>query len=259
MNDAQSLPTVLMLGALEALLNQAVAANPSQLPRLRSLHGCVVRLRLERPSFSLYVLVAEDGIEFLPDYEGHVDVRIRTQLGPLVQWFLLPQSTIGDHPALRITGDEKRLETLYLLLDELKIWSVLRQWFEQHIRLGKVLEILKREDPSWLAKLDALQEQLQSIGYEQARQRLIQEEILEALKELPRELQRQRRRDTLWITSGLLLLLAAFATALGLIPVAHFPEGWNFRPDNLQTWILATSGFTLILSRLVWPQSPTKY
>ena len=94
MSSPSSLTGLLMYGALETLLNQALTGDERGREQLAALDGTVVRLRGESPMWVLYVLIYDDGVERLSDYEGPVDVRVRGALGAMLHWLLAPNS--GD-------------------------------------------------------------------------------------------------------------------------------------------------------------------
>ena len=247
MEQQQSLTRLLALGALETVLNQALALEGQSADRLAALHGTVVRIRLERPATSIYMLLAEDGIEILHDYEGSVDIRIRTSVGALLHWLMAPGAIAADDDQIRITGNEPQLSQLLGAMAEFDLWGALRSWFDDHLRLEDLLALLRREDPRWFARLEQVSERVEQIAAELGRQRLLQEEVLDALHSLTRGMRRERRLDLLFLCSGMTLLFGAFATATGQIPVLLLQA-----EAGLQTLIMASIGLTLILSRILF-------
>lgn len=247
MEEQQSLTRFLTLSALETVLNQAIALNPTLAARLPALHGTVIRIRLSRPATSLYLLLVEDGVEFLEGYEGQVHIRIHTSLGALLQWLLAPGAEADDQDRIRISGSEPQLELLQALVAEFDLWSAVRRWLDEHVRMEDVLALLRREDPRWLAQLQQVGVQVDLIATELGRQRLLQEEILDELMGLKRGMRRERRLDLLFLCSGMTLLFAAFATATGQLPLL-----WQQPDTAAQTLLLASLGLTLILSRVLF-------
>ena len=247
MEEQRSLTRFLTLGALETVLNQALALDGQAAARLSALHGTVVRIRLDKPATSLYILLVEDGIEVLHDYEGPVHIRVRTSLGALLQWLLAPAADLADDDRIRITGNEPQLGLLLSAVAEFDLWTAMRRWLDEHVRIEDLLALLRREDPRWLARLDQVCGQVEQIANELGRQRLLQEEILDAVLGLKRGMRRERRLDLLFLSSGMTLLFGAFATATGQLPLLllHAETG-------MQTLVLASLGLTLILSRLLF-------
>lgn len=247
MEESQSISRFLMLGALETLLNQALELEGNARSRLQALHGTVIRVRSERPVFSVYLLLCEDGVEVLHDYEGHVDIRIRATLGSLVHSILAPGSALPDAEKVRITGPEDRVELLSRLLLDFDLWTALRHWLENHVRLEEVLRWLRREDPAWVGRIDDLAAQVSGLGLEMGRQRLLLEEVLDEIQGFKRGLRRERQLDMLFLCSGMALLLAAFASANGQLPIS-VPD----MKQGIQTLVLASIGLTLIMSRILF-------
>ena len=247
MDDNTSLTRFLMLGALETLLNQAVELDPDLAAALRQLHGTVIRVRSERPVFSIYLLLYEDGIEVLGEYEGHVDVRLRGSLGALLQWILAPNSDQGADDPVRVTGPEHSVQTLSRAVASFSLWQALRHWLEQHVQIDQVVAWLRREDPRWLGKLETLAEDVSLIGRELGRQRLLLEEVLDEIVGFKHGLRRERQLDMLFLCSGMVLIVAAFASASGQLPILYLDV-----QRGLQTLALGSLGLTLILSRILF-------
>jgi hypothetical protein len=249
--EQPSITRFLMLGALETLLNQALEMEGNTGERLQALHGTVVRLRCERPSFSLYLLICEDGIEILENYEGRIDVRVRSSLGALLQWIL----TAGAPPEennIQINGADETVDLLVRALQEFDLWSTLRLWLDQHVRMHDVLTLLRREDPRWLATLERLSSDVSSLGEEIGRQRLLQEEILEEIRGLKAGLRRERSLDMVSLLAGAALLFAAFASSDGQLPILI-----QDIQQGTQTLFLASLGLTLVLTRILFGHRQT--
>ncbi|MDF1629409.1 MAG: SCP2 sterol-binding domain-containing protein [Alcanivoracaceae bacterium] len=247
MEQQQSLTRLLALGTLETVLNQAIALESQSAARLTALHGTVVRIRLEKPATSIYMLLAEDGIEILHDYEGSVDIRIRANLGALLHWLIAPGAIAADDEHIRITGNEPQLGQLLAAMAEFDLWGALRSWVDNHLRLEDLVVLLRREDPRWFNRLEQVSDRVELIADELGRQRLLQEEVLDALHGLTKGMRRERRLDLLFLCSGMSLLFGAFATASGQLPVLLLET-----EAGLQTLIMASIGLTLILSRILF-------
>ena len=245
-NHSSSVTRFLMLGALETLINQAIAHEPRARDRLQRLHGTAVRVRTERPHAVLYLLIYEDGVEVLPDFDGYVHVRIRGTLGAMLQWALSPNAPLPEADQIRILGPEDRIAVLATTVSEFSLWSIVRNWLDDHVRLNDLLAVLRREDPQWLGRLQGLPQQVDALATEVAHQRLLQEEVLAELLLLKQEMRRARRLDAAGIITGLLLLLAALGTLTSVLPVAAAISA------TTQAMLLASAGFTLLVSRLLW-------
>ncbi|WP_232802475.1 SCP2 sterol-binding domain-containing protein [Alloalcanivorax mobilis] len=235
-----------MHGALETLLNQVLTGHPRGREQLAALHGTVVRLRGESPLWALYVLIYEDGLELLGDYEGPVDVRVRGSLGAMLHWLLVPNSA-DDDQQLRITGPADTLQRLQRMVSEFSLWPLVRNWLDDHVRLRELMTLLRREDPAWLERLADLPDRVGAIAAEVARQQLLQEDILEELRGLRQELRRARRLDLGFTLGGVLLVMLALLRALG-----QWQHTWHSLASDTLSLAMIGLGLLLILARLLY-------
>lgn len=230
-----------MLGGLSSLANQSLSLVEGASEKLAATSDLVVRVRLERPAIVIYALLHKDGVEFLSEYEGQVDIRIRSTLGDLLQFLLMPDSSLPE--TIHVQGDETQIASLAELLDHVSFWAVARGWLDRYVRMNDLLGLLGKEDPKWLTRLQGLPENVRQLAQDLARQHLLQEDILQELVRLRHQLGRQRRLDLFFIVTGLLLLFGALSTMSGNLPLwlAH------------QTALLGSAGAAMLLSRLLSP------
>ncbi|MGB2248383.1 MAG: SCP2 sterol-binding domain-containing protein [Alcanivorax sediminis] len=245
MPQTGSFPQLIVLGGLESALNQALTATPSGRQHLADLHGTVVRIRAERPLWVLYVLIYEDGIELLPEYEGNVDVRIRGPLGGMLHW-LFSSSALEDQEELRVTGHEEQIRQLTALIEQFSLWPLIRNWLDDHVRLKELLTILRREDPVWLEKLATLPEQMGQLAEQVAHQQLLQEDILDELKQLRSELRRNRKLDLFFSLTGTLLVLLSVLKAANLWNVT-----WHALQQDILSLAMLSLGIACLVARLL--------
>jgi len=246
MDEQPSATRFLVLGTLETLLNQTLTFSPGAREHLAALHGTVVRVRMERPMAVLYILVYEDGVEVMQDFEGHVDVRIRAPLGALLQWLVAPGNEAAREN-IRVLGPDELVHQLQQAMEAFSLWEGVRQWLENHVQLDQLLNLLRRQDPAWLSQLHGLPAQMQELNRELARQRLLQEDILAEVRALKVNLGRERRLDLFCLFAGLTLVLGALASATG-----HLPLLSNAGDQAVQAFLLGSLGLTLILSRILF-------
>ncbi len=246
MDDQSSATRLLVLGTLETLLNQTLVFSPDAREHLAPLHGTVVRVRMEKPMAVLYILVYEDGVEVMQDFEGHVDVRVRAPLGALLQWTIAPGSEAAREN-IRVLGPDEQVLQLQRAMEAFGIWEGIRQWLEKHVQLDQLLNLLRHQDPAWLSQLHGLPAQMQELNRELARQRLLQEDILAEIRALKVSLSRERRLDLFCLFTGLALLMGALATASG-----HLPPLVVTGDEATQALLLGSLGLTLILSRILF-------
>tara|TARA_A100001391_G_scaffold91656_4_gene60507 strand:- start:4 stop:753 length:750 start_codon:yes stop_codon:yes gene_type:complete len=248
MTSPSSLPGLFMYGALETLLNQALTGDPRGREQLTALHGTAVRLRGEQPMWVLYVLIYEDGVELHDDYEGPVDVRVRGPLGAMLHWLLAPNSADAEEN-LRITGPADTLDKLQRMVGEFSLWPLVRNWLDDHVRLKELLAVLRREDPVWLEQLAGLPDRVGELAAQMARQQLLQEDILEELRELRRDIRHARRLDLAFLVAGLGLMLVALLRALG-----HWQDTWHALAHDHASLAMISFGLALIIGRLLHRQ-----
>lgn len=245
MTSPSTLSGLLMYGALETLLNQALTGDSRGRDQLAALHGTAVRVRGENPMWVLYVLIYEDGVELHGEYEGPVDVRVRGPLGAMLHWLLVPNSDDAEQ-ALRITGPADTLEKLQSMIGEFSLWPLARNWLDDHVRLNDLLALLRREDPVWLEKLAELPDQVDALTARMARQQLMQEDVLAEVRALRRDIRRARRLDLAFLSAGLALVMVALMRAAG-----QWPTTWRVLTQDYLSLALLSLGLALVLGRLL--------
>ena len=245
MPETTSFPQLIVLGGLESALNQALTGTQQGRERLAALHGTVVRIRAERPRSVLYVLIYEDGVELLTDYEGNVDIRVRGPLGGMVHW-LFASEPLEDHESLRITGSEEQVAQLAELINQFSLWPLIRNWLDDHVRLKELLALLRREDPVWLEQLATLPRQVGQLAEQMAQQQLLQEDILDELRQLRGEFQRARKLDQFFTLTGMLLILLSLMKASNL-----WETTWHALQQDFLSLAMLSLGIACLVIRLL--------
>ena len=240
------LPTTAFLyGLLADLLNQALTSDESGRARLAALDGIVVRIRAEKPAWALYLLIGRDGIELRAEHDGPVDVRLRGPLGAMLHWLFIADQ---DQPAesLRIQGASEIRRQLRDLAADFSLWTLVRSWFEEHVPMQALLDLLRREDPVWLTRLSALPDQVETLATQMARSQLLQEDILEEVRGLRREMRRARRFDLAFTLGGMILIALSLLRAFG-----NGHSVWLALSGDPLSLALISLGIALIAGRLV--------
>ncbi|ERP92113.1 hypothetical protein Q670_10875 [Alcanivorax sp. P2S70] len=245
MPQSGSFPQLVVLGGLESALNQALTGTQAGRDKLAALHGTVVRVRAERPLWVLYVLIYEDGVELLTDYEGAVDVRVRAPLGALVHW-VFARDPLSEQSAIRINASDEHLARLNDLIETFSLWPLIRNWLDDHVRLKELLGLLRREDPVWLEKLASLPAEVGQLAEQVARQQLLQEDILEELQQLRGDLKRARRLDQFFSLTGMLLILFSVLKTAGL-----WETSWHALQQDTLSLAMLSLGIACLIARLV--------
>lgn len=245
MSQTRDFPQLLLLGGLESALNQALSGTPKGREKLAALHGTVVRIRADRPRWVLYVLIYEDGIELLTDYEGSVDIRVRGPLGAMVHW-LFASDDLEEHENLRVNGSDAHIAQLAALIQHFSLWPLIRNWLDDHVRLKELLELLRREDPIWVEKLAGLPQQVGDLADQVAEQQLLQEDLLKEIRELRAGLRAARRNDTAFTLVGTLLILLSFLKTSAL-----WSPTWHALQQDALSLAMLSLGITCFVIRLL--------
>lgn len=244
---------IILIGGLEALLNQAMRTASAEPSLLHALNGTVVRIRSERPRAVLYVLIYEDGLELLSEYEGHTDIHVRAPLGTMLYWlFTGSHDTAQDDEQIRINGDAEKIASLAQLVDTFNLWTIVRQWLDDHVRLRELLDMLRREDPIWLEKLASVPKQVGALTEKIVAQYQLQQQILDELHTVRDEFHRSRHLDAALVIVGFSLIIATFLNALGLWQAA-----WRALSQEPASLVFLGLGVVCLVIRL-WPVSTRK-
>lgn len=198
----------LALSSLEFLLNQALTGDVSAKEQLKLLDGNVIRVRVEKPDDVFFIIFHADGVEVLTEFSGHVSVRVRGELGALLEWLILP-NTEPDSAYIKILGPEDTLTLLTDTINRFSLWLVVKQWFDRYAQLEDILAILRREDPRWFKHLSTLPETVERLSQEMAIQRLHHEDLSDEVVQLKRNLRKERQKDIFATVIGILFLWLA--------------------------------------------------
>lgn len=250
MQSNPSLGEVMVLGTLEVLLNQALALHADGPAALERLAGKVIRVRAYDPDYIFYCLIERDGIELATGFDGDADIRVRGSAGALIHRALLPpgephQASPDD---IQIDGDAEAGAILIDTLNTFNLWEAVRTWLREHVAMPEILGALRQHDPAWLERLQDIPQLVGQVLEELRRQALVQQQLLDEMASLRRDLQAGRRLDLAAITVSATLLALAIMTAAGKLPV-FAPLAPNIAAHE-QALLLAVAGIALLLSRL---------
>lgn len=250
MQSNPSLGEVVVLGTLEVLLNQALALHADGPAALERLAGKVIRVRAYDPDYIFYCLIERDGIELATGFDGDADIRVRGSAGALIHRALLPpgephQPSPDD---IQIDGDAEAGAILVDALNTFNLWEAVRTWLREHIAMPEILGALRQHDPAWLERLQDMPQLVNQVLEELRRQALVQQQLLDEMAALRRDLQAGRRLDLAAITVSATLLALAIMTATGKLPV--FAPLIPTIAAHEQALLLAVAGIALLVSRL---------
>lgn len=250
MENPSSSGELLMLGALEVLLNQALTVHPQGASTLERLSGKVIRVRAHSPDLIFYCLVDPQGVELTTAFAGDADVRIRGSAGHLLYRALLPPGQADavdpEEDAIRISGDDLTVEALRDALQTFNLWEAIRTWIREHVAMPEILGLLQRHDPAWLERLQDLPQVVSRVLEELRQQSATQARILEEMRHLRTILGKERRSDIVSITLGMLFMMLAVLAASGTLPLLSGADN----EAGTQALVLAALGVSILLSRM---------
>lgn len=245
-NSHNSLAQTLALSALEFLLNQVLTSDPLGRERLAQLDGTVIRVRVEKPDEVIFLLVHADSVEVLTEFDGYVNVRVRGELGALLEWWLVPNSAETANNRLRVLGADDTLQLLQDTISDFSLWALVRGWLDNFTQLEDVLALLKREDSRWHHLLKDLPETVQKMSEEVAQQRLQHEDLEDEFTRFKRIATKERRKDISYALLALICFGLSFAFWERLISLSP----WLAPAEQAAAALLL--GVLLLLSRLLF-------
>lgn len=243
-NSHNSLAQTLALSALEFLLNQVLTSDPLGRERLAQLDGTVIRVRVEKPDEVIFLLVHADGVEVLTEFDGYVNVRVRGELGALLEWWLVPNSAETAHNRLRVLGTDDTLQLLQETISDFSLWALVRSWLDNFTQLDDLLSVLKREDSRWHHLLKDLPDTVQHLSTEVAQQRLQHEDLSDELARFKTYVITERRKDMAYALLALVCFGFSFAFWERLFSISP----WLAPAEQATAALLL--GILLLLSRL---------
>lgn len=248
MDNQTPLGQTMVLGALEVLLNQALAMHPQGREHLAHLAGNAIRVRAFEPDFIFYCLIDGDGIELTTDFDGDARIRVRGSAAALLHRALMPpgEKKPAADESVQIDGDEALTAALAAALDTFNLWEAIRTWLREHVAMPELFGMLRQHDPAWLERLHDMPQLLAELLAESRRQAQLQQEILAEMRSLRESLRAERRTDILSITSGIFMLAVALLAATDTLP-GGTPVALH---GNDAAWVMALLGIALMLSRL---------
>lgn len=240
-----SFSRTLFLQGLEILLNEVLLREEAARERLQALDGTVIRVRIEKPDDVFFIILHEDGVEVLAEFDGYVSVRVRGELGPILYWWLAPNARTPASDIIRVLAPDDQLQLINDTISEFSLWSVLRHWLDRYARLDELLALLRRENQPWFQHISTLPATIERLEVDIAHQRLRHEDLADELAALKQTLRRERKRDMLSLTLAALCFFLAIPLWQGHV---SFAAAFNAAE---QTVAAVSLGCLLLLSRFV--------
>ncbi len=248
-ND-ESMIRYLLTEVVESAVNIALAYEPLAQERLRDHLGRVLRVKTNNPDWIFFVAVCDDGIQLFSRYEEMVDARITLPASLITQAILgNERKSVLEMEEVRCGGDVEFIEDILAIAQQFSLWAlvkrVINNWVPEMEGLKGMVEVLKKNDPAWIVRLEHLpqlaNETLMAVR-SQGELLLKQEKELAAIKQ---QLIVDRRTNRISTIIGFCLIVAAFLAHNGYFQV---PQLQNI---SLDTLILLILSMVILIPRLI--------
>ncbi|MEK7991023.1 MAG: SCP2 sterol-binding domain-containing protein [Thiotrichaceae bacterium] len=114
-------PNQLLAVAIETTINQAIRFNPAHQDTLQHLQGKIVRIEVTGLFLQFNLVVENDGLIILSEYDGQVDAVISGAPFSLLNISLQSEPNLANHPDIKIEGDVRIVQQLTQLIKKLPI------------------------------------------------------------------------------------------------------------------------------------------
>jgi len=263
-SDNESMTRLLVFGLLEAALNEALQHDPEALALLAEHRGKTVRIRTDKPDFSVYVTLAADGVHVFDEHEGPISARVRAPAAVLARYlFGYQPGRVDDHQrsdqklndpgvgAIRSSGDAALLQALVDVGGRCNIWQVcqrlLSEWLPEHTGFSDVVRLLREYDPAWIDRLQHMPELVQDVITEIKRQADVQQQQLLEIRLIKQRLDAERRKDCIAVLMGLMMMGASL---LGSVTLPVVVDWYPIARGSFEALLLMVVGAILVVPRV---------
>jgi len=111
----------LLAVAIETTLNQAIRPNPAHQETLQRLQGKIVRIEVIGFDLQFNLIVKQDGLTVLSEYDGQIDAAIIGAPLSLLNLSLQTQPNLANYPDIKVEGDIRVVQQLTQLMKQLPI------------------------------------------------------------------------------------------------------------------------------------------
>lgn len=109
----------LLAVAIETTLNQAIRPNPAHQATLQRLQGKIVRIEVVGLDLQFNLIIKQDGLTVLSEYEGQIDAAIIGAPLSLLNLSLQTQPNLANYPDIKVEGDIRVVQQLTQLMKQL--------------------------------------------------------------------------------------------------------------------------------------------
>lgn len=247
----ESTVSQLVMQVLEGAVNLALSHDPKALQRLQPHQGRLLRIKTTAPDWMLFMVITEEGVEFLQEYEEVVDARITLPATLLTQCVL--GASEGDEllqqDGVRTSGDQAFLRDVLQIAVDFSVWKLVRRilnnWLPEFEGLAGLMDALKHHDPAWLVRLEHLpQVASETLTAVRMQGDMLRQQALE-IEQIKHQLTADRRTNRISTLIGFCLIVVAFLAHNGYLQVPQLQQG------SLDTWILLILSMVILIPRLI--------
>lgn len=233
--DSESITPIFILGLFEAAINKGLAQNAYAMQTIVAYAGKVIRVKISSPYYTFYIMLCEDGVQLLSQFDGFVDSRIKILASQLLLLLWNDDSDSDFLNQLKITGEASPVLALIQLVIQLNARNWIATSFNQY--LPDYQEALKKLNQLWpgiqsTQNVQQLALLVNETLLEIRQQSHAQQILLEELIQLRRQMEKNSSHSPGKLWFGLTVMLIVWFMAV------QFPDiTWL----NLH-WLLAMAG-----------------
>ncbi len=249
----ESIAPLLLLSVVEAALNKALAFDQLAMKSIALHCGKVVRLKTSQPRYSVYVILCEDGVQLMNQFDGAVDARVSAPASSLALMVLgAPSANSAVEGHFKVSGNKDLVDELVRLAVDYNVWHLVAQtineWIPQYAGLEKLIAAIERNEPGWVEQLEKLPLIMDKAVVELRQQSLLQRQQLDEIRYLHQLMLANQRRSSFFAWIGVAFVAMAWLSANGLLDLSRVSA------MPIEAIICGAIGFLLVLSKLsyIW-------
>ena len=212
-DNSESMTSLFMIGLFESAMNTVLAQHAQAAQTLASHAGKVIRIKIFNPHYSIYLVLCEEGVQILSQFDGVVDARVRAPASQLA-WLMLGESADSQQVLnqLKVTGNQQLVADLVQLTVEINLWhwmtSLLQEWLPDFRNILRQLAALRSHSTEWIENIQQLSKVNCETLDEIRRQGQAQQALLNELINMRQWMEKKSARHSmiLWLVLGCLVI-----------------------------------------------------
>lgn len=210
--NSESLMPLFVLGLFETAINHILMQNTQSMQVIALHAGKVIRVKLYNPNYSLYIVLCEEGVQVLSQFDGVVDARVKASTGQLI-WLFLGESSDAQTvlTQLKVTGDKQLIDDLTQLSIEINAWhwivSFFQEWMPDYPGFIKKITTMSPNASLWTENIQGFSQLAQDILTEVRQQNQTQEAVLAELMKMGQGMEKNAIRHSIQLWIGLVLMV----------------------------------------------------